>query len=81
MFLDLYVDIWIYIKQKILSCLGQGLRSGSQNCDEKQKIHHFLEIVQYTCNTTFLYQNLMGDPNKQKKCKFASILAATRVLL
>ena len=46
-------------------------------------MHHFLEIVQYTCNTTFLYQNLMGNPPKKnnKKYKFAGILAATRVFL
>ena len=48
-----------------------------------QKIkNHFLEIVHCTCNTTFLYQNLMGNPKKQKKPrKFTSILAATHVFL
>ena len=45
-------------------------------------MHHFLEIVQYICNITFLYQNLMGDPKKHfKKCKFPNILAATYVLV
>ena len=45
-------------------------------------MHHFLEICQYTCNTIFLYQNLMGDPqNNLKKCKFPGILAATHVFL
>ena len=46
--------------------LRQGSRSGSRNCGKKSKIHHFLEIVQYTCNTTFLYQNLIGNLKKQK---------------
>ena len=31
-----------------------------------QKNHHFFEIVQYTCNTTSLYQNLMGNSKTQK---------------
>ena len=44
----------------------QGSRSGSRNCGKKSKTHHFLEIVQYTCNTTFLYQNLIGNLKKQK---------------
>ena len=43
------------------------------------KNHHFFEFVQYPCNTTFLYQNLMGNPPKkqEQKCKFPIILAAT----
>ena len=47
--------------------LRQGLRSGSQNCGKKSKIHHFLEIVQYTSNTTFPYQNVMRNPPPPKK--------------
>ena len=37
----------------------------SQNCGKTSKMYHFLEIVQYTCNTTFLYQNLMANLKKQ----------------
>ena len=36
----------------------------------------------YPFNTTFLYQNLMGNPKKkQKKSKFPNILTATNVFL
>ena len=56
-------------------------RSGSQNCGKKTKIiiHHFLEIVQYICNTSFLYQNLMGNPKNKRKYKFPSIFTDTQV--
>ena len=85
--IDIYLserDIWKCVKELDLKkdrsaiYLWQGSRSGSQNCGKKLKTH-FLEIVQYTCNTTFLYQNLMGSPKEQKKYKFPSILAATYV--
>ena len=33
---------------------------------QKIKVYHFLEIVQYTCSTTFLYQNLIREPKKTK---------------
>ena len=43
-----------------------------------QKYIIFLEIVQIV---HFFYQNLMGNPKSNKKCKFPSILAATHNLL
>ena len=46
----------------------------------KNKKYHFLEIVRYTCNTTSLHQNLMGT-QKNKKCKFPNILAATHIFI
>ena len=46
--------------------IRQGSRSWSQNYGKKAKIHNFLEIVQYTCNTTIIYQNLMGNPKNNK---------------
>ena len=46
--------------------MKQGSRSRSQNVAKKSKMHHFLEIVQYTSNPLFLNQNLMGNPKKKK---------------
>ena len=53
--------------------MKQGSRSRSQNVAKKSKMHHFLEIVQYTSNPPFLNQNLMGNPKKKKKLKNAYI--------
>ena len=46
-----------------------GWKSGSQNCEKTSKTYRFLEIVQYMCNTTFLYQNSMENPKKKKQYK------------
>ena len=71
----------LYMKSNT-SAHKTSLRSGSQNCGKKSKIHHFLEIVQYTFNNTFLYQHFIGKTKKQRKIQISvSILAATTLFL
>ena len=51
---------------------------------KNQNYSIFIEIVQYICNTTFLYRHVMVNRKKKKqneKCKFPSILAAADVFL
>ena len=63
--------------------MKQGSRSRSQNVAKKSKMHHFLEIAQYTSNPPFLNQNLMGNPKKKKVKKriYSSTCAATHIFM
>ena len=48
-----------------------GFTIGATYCSKRSQIHHFLEIVQYICNTTFLYQDLMRNPKKTIKVQIS----------